>query len=101
VHADDQERNHVAMSDADSSLIYVPLPLGGARGGREAWRSTGPLPNPLPKGEGENTAELCHLLLPIIRTLFHIRIGALHPTLGPVQLDKAKTFIDSMRVLCR
>ena len=44
--------------------------------------------------------ETMSLLLPVIRTLFHVRIGALHPTLWPVQLDKAKWFVNSMRVFC-
>ena len=35
--------------------IFVPLPLGGVRGGCEAGRGIDLLPNPLPKGKGDKT----------------------------------------------
>src|SRR6266850_4777663 len=41
------------------------------------------------------------LLLPVIRTLFHIRIRTLHPALWAMHLNKAKTLVQSMRVLRR
>ena len=45
--------------------------------------------------------ESLSVFLPVIRALFHIRIGALHPTLWPVQLDETKLLVQTVGIFGR
>jgi len=44
------------------NVLVSSLPLGGVRGGCEAWRAQAPLPNPLPMGEGERLQTFQNLI---------------------------------------